>query len=42
MGLTDPTYLLLGLFIAAIFVTDEFRRTRREHRRWRSELRNEQ
>lgn len=42
MGLTDPTYVFLGLVIAAIFVADEFVRARRESRRWKSELRNEQ
>jgi hypothetical protein len=43
MGLTaDSTYLFLALFVAAIFIADELLRTRRENRRWRSELRNEQ
>jgi hypothetical protein len=42
MGLTlDPTYLFLGLLIAAIFAADEIVRTRRESRRWKSELENE-
>jgi hypothetical protein len=38
MGLTaDPTYLFLGFLVFAIFLADEFLRTRREIRRWKSE-----
>ena len=37
----EPTYVFLGLVIAAIFVADEAFRARRESRRWKSELRNE-
>jgi hypothetical protein len=40
--MADPTYLFLGFLIAAIFVADEIVRARRESRRWKGELRNEQ